>query len=338
MSALVSKRDMAKNYQPPFTITKKILALVSEISEAVGYIDAAGIAPGSPQLRKGNLVKTITGTLAIEGNTLSLDQISDIIEGKKVLGPVREIAEVHGAIKAYENLPRFAMASEDDLLEAHRLMMEEVLPKSGAYRRGSVGIKKGGEVIHVAPQAGMVPQLMRNLLSWLATSDDHPLVTSSVFHYEFEFIHPFRDGNGRMGRLWQTLILSKWKPVFAYLPLESVIKEKQDGYYQALSLSDRVGNSTDFIEFMLTAILQTCQDATQASDNVPINVHLNVPLKRREQILALITENKEITIIRMAEYCRVSTKTIQRDIARLKHENRLERVGSLKNGYWHQKN
>ena len=194
------------DYQPPFTITKQILALVSEISEAVGYIDAAGLAPGSPKLRKGNLVKTITGTLAIEGNTLSLDQVSDIVDGKRVLGSAREIAEVHGAIKAYESLSHFDMTSEKDLLKAHRMLMEGVLAKSGVFRRGSVGIKKAGEVIHVAPSAEMVPQLMRDLLNWIATSDDHPLIASSVFHYEFLFIHPFRDGNGRMGRMWQTLI------------------------------------------------------------------------------------------------------------------------------------
>jgi Fic family protein len=180
----------------------------------------------------------------------------------------------------------------------------------------------------------MVRQLMRDLLSWLATSDDHPLITSSVFHYEFEFIHPFADGKGRMGRFWQTLILSKWKPVFAYLPLESVIREKQEGYYQALSLADGVGNSTEFVEFMLTAILQTCRDVGRADGNVSLNVPKHVPLKRREQILALIAADQEITIGQMAEHCQVSTKTINRDIARLKKENRLERVGSLKSGYW----
>jgi len=322
------------DYQPPFSITKQILALVSEISEAVGYIDAAGLAPGSPKLRKGNLVKTITGTLALEGNTLSLDQVSDIVDGKRVLGSAREIAEVHGAIKAYESLNHFDMTSEEDLLEAHRMLMEGVLTKSGLFRRGSVGIKKAGEVIHVAPSAEMVPQLMRDLLNWIATSDDHPLIVSSVFHYEFEFIHPFADGNGRMGRLWQTLILSRWKPVFTYLPLESVIKEIQDGYYQALRQADGVGNSTEFIEFMLAAILQTCQDVAHANGNVPINVPKDVPLKRRQQILTLIVADKEITIARIAELCKVSTKTIKRDIALLKDENRLERVGSLKSGYW----
>ena len=333
---------MTKNYQPPFTITKQILALVSEISEVVGYIDAAGLAPGSLKLRKGNLVKTITGTLAIEGNTLSLEQVSDIVDGKRVLGSAREIAEVHGAIKAYESLNHFDMTSEKDLLKAHRMLMEGVLTKSGVFRRGSVGIKKAGEVIHVAPSAEMVPQLMRDLLNWIATSDDHPLIASSVFHYEFEFIHPFADGNGRMGRLWQTLILSRWKPIFTYLPLESVIKEMQDGYYQALRQApstssghrNGVGNSTEFIEFMLAAILQTCQDVAQENDNVPINVPRDVPLKRRQQILTLIEADKEITIAQLAELCKVSSKTIKRDIALLKNENRLERVGSLKSGHW----
>jgi Fic family protein len=325
---------MAEKYQPPFTITKGILALVSEISEQVGYLDAVGMMPISPRLRKGNLVKTITGTLAIEGNTLSLDQVSDIVDGKRVLGSAREISEVHGAIKAYENLSRFDMTSEDDLLAAHGLLMGEVLVRSGAFRRDSVGIKKGGEVIHVAPGAEMVPQLVRDLLNWLATSDDHPLIASSAFHYEFEFIHPFADGNGRMGRLWQTLILSRWKPVFACLPLESVIKEMQDGNYLALRQADGAGNSTEFIEFMLAAILQTCRDVGQTSDNVPINVPKHVPLKRRQQILTLIGADKEITIVRLAEQCKVSTKTIKRDIALLKDENRLVRVGSLKSGYW----
>lgn len=320
-------------YQPPFTISKSILALVSEISEQAGYLDATGMVP-SPRLRKSNLAKTITGTLAIEGNTLSLDQVSDIVDGKRVLGSAREIGEVHGAINAYESLPHFDMTSEKDLLKAHGLLMGEVLAKSGVFRRGSVGIKKGGEVIHVAPRAEMVPQLVRNLLNWIATSDNHPLIASSVFHYEFEFIHPFADGNGRMGRLWQTLILSHWKPVFAYLPLESVIKEMQDGYYLSLRQADGVGSSTAFIEFMLAAILQTCKDVARTDDNVPTNVPKNVPLKRRQQILTMIGADKEITISQLAELCKVSTKTIKRDIALLKDENLLERVGSLKSGYW----
>ena len=325
---------MTENYQPPFTISKKILALVAEISEVVGYLDAAGLDPASPQLRKGNLVKTITSTLAIEVNTLSVEQVSAIIDGKRVAGPVREIGEVHGAIKAYENLAGFEMASEKDLLAAHRLLMGDVLAKAGVYRRASVGIKQGEDVVHVAPGAEMVPQLVRGLLHWLATTDHHPLVASSVFHYEFEFIHPFADGNGRMGRLWQTLILSRWKDVFASLPLESVIREQQDGYYQTLRRADDSGDSTEFIEFMLAAILTACRDAARTSSDVPINVPKDVPLKRRQRIVALIAADRAITIARFAELCQVSSKTIKRDIALLKDENRLVRLGSQKSGHW----
>ena len=324
---------MTENYQPPFAITKKILALVGEISEVVGYLDAAGLVPASPQLRKGNLVKTITSTLAIEGNTLGLDQVTAILDGKRVAGPVREIAEVHGAIKAYEKLAAFKMTSEKDLLKAHGLLMSEVMTGAGKYRQGSVGIQKEEEVIHVAPSAEIVPGLMRDLLAWVAGGDHHPLVASSVFHYELEFIHPFADGNGRMGRLWQTLILSHWKPVFAFLHLESVIKEQQEGYYQALRAADAKGDCTKFIEFMLDAILKTCLEAQQAGD-VPLSVPKDVPLKRRERILELIGADRGITITRLAELCGVSSKTVKRDIAQLKDEKRLVRVGSQKSGHW----
>lgn len=325
---------MTENYQPPFTITKKIVRLVSQISEVVGTVNASNVDFSSPKLRKNNRIKTITDTLAIEGNTLNLDQVSAIIDGKKVLGSIREIAEVHGAIKAYERLNSFNMAQEDDLLEAHSLLMGEVLNKSGIFRTGNVGVHKNGEVVHVAPKARMVPKLMSDLLSWLKSSDDHPLIQSCVFHYEFEFIHPFIDGNGRMGRLWQTLILSKWKSIFEFLPIESVIRENQEGYYQALASADGEGNSTVFIEYMLDVILQTCNEAFEASQNVPRNVPKNVPLNRAEQIIVLISEHKGITIEQIAELCKVNTKTIKRDIAKLKDEKRIERVGSLKSGYW----
>lgn len=325
---------MTENYRPPFEITKTILMRVSQISEVIGHINASNIGFSSPILRKENRIKTITGTLAIEGNTLNLDQVSDIIDGKKVLGSIREITEVHGTIKAYERLNSFNMPHEDDLLKAHSLLMGGVLKETGVYRKGNVGVHKNGGVVHVAPQVRMVSKLMNDLLSWLHSSDDHPLIQSCVFHYEFEFIHPFSDGNGRMGRLWQTLILSKWKSIFEFLPIESVIKENQEGYYQALGKADDDSNSTIFIEFMLDVILQTCKDALETSQYVPLNVPRNVPLKRLEQIVALISENREITIEQMAELCGVSTKTIKRDLAKLKNENRIERVGSLKSGYW----
>ena len=208
-------------YQPPFTITPAIIQLVSEISEFVGRMDTDYLNP-SPQLRKQHRIRTITGTLAIEGNTLSEEQVTAIVEGKRVLGEQREIAEVHGAIRAYEALLGWNPTKVDDLLDAHSLMMGDVLKDAGRFRKKAVGIHKGEEVVHIAPQANRVPHLMAELISWCGSSEHHPLIVSSVFHYEFEFIHPFNDGNGRIGRLWQTLMLGHWKPLFYVLPLESV--------------------------------------------------------------------------------------------------------------------
>ncbi len=319
-------------YQPPFSLNKSVLTLVDEISEAVGHLDAIGLVPSSPQLRKGNRVRTIASTLAIEGNTLGLDQVSAIIDGKRVAGPVREIAEVHGAIRAYENLEDFSMSEEADLLAAHGLLMGEVLTESGAYRRRNVGIQKKEVMIHIAPSADMVPRLMRDLLAWLGQSVCHPLIASSAFHYELEFIHPFVDGNGRMGRLWQTLILSRWKPVFAYLPLESVIKEQQEGYYRTLREADALGDCSGFIEFMLRAVRQTCYEVRETAG--PEQVALAGPEQRRERMLALMAGDRKITAARLAECCRVSSTTVTRDIDRLKKEKRVMRMGSSKSGYW----
>jgi len=214
------------SYQPPFIITPAILNQVSLISEKIGELSLKQNQL-SPQLRKTNKIKTITGTLQIEGNTLNEEQVSAILDGKRVLGSARELAEVQGAIAAYEQLNRFASASMNDLLKAHALLMSDVLKNAGQFRTQSVGIHQGEKLIHVAPPAHQVSGLVADLLAWLDGSEHHPLISSSVFHYEFEFIHPFMDGNGRMGRLWQTLILSRWKPVFLYLPLESIIRDHQ---------------------------------------------------------------------------------------------------------------
>ncbi|WP_239649896.1 Fic family protein [Methylocucumis oryzae] len=244
------------SYQPPFTITTDIVNLVAEISEQVGRLNARALDV-SPQLRKQNRIKTITGTLAIEGNSLTEEQITAIVEGKRVLGSVRELAEVKGAIAAYDALPTFKPYSIQDLLAAHGLMMADILTTAGAFRNKAVGIHKGNVVHHVAPPAHQVSGLMAELTLWLKHAKDHPLITSSVFHYEFEFIHPFSDGNGRMRRLWQTLILAQWHPLFLSLPLESVIKEHQQQYYQALEQADQQADSTPFIQFMLSVIAQT---------------------------------------------------------------------------------
>jgi len=264
-------------YQPPYKITPKILSLVAQISEAIAGTAIVDIQ-NSPQLRRQNRIKTITGTLAIEGNTLSLEQVSAIVEGKPVRGTKKEISEVRGAIKAYEALAQYQSHSVDNLLDAHKKMTEEILPDAGCFRRGSVGVHKGDKVVHIAPQANRVQDLIRDLLNWLKYTEDHPLIRSCVFHYEFEFIHPFSDGNGRVGRLWQTLILGQWREIFYSLPIENTIKNNQQDYYNALATADSKANSTVFIEFMLTVILESIKATDPVSDPVsdPVEKLLSV--------------------------------------------------------------
>lgn len=326
---------------PPFTITAEILNLVASISEQVGRLNA-GALNVSPQLRKQNRIKTITGTLAIEGNTLSEEQITAIIEGKPVLGSVRELAEVKGAIAAYETLVHFKADSITDLLTAHGLMMADILTKAGQFRSKAVGIHKGGKVHHVAPPAHQVSGLMADLMQWLKQAKDHPLITSCVFHYEFEFIHPFADGNGRMGRLWQTLILSQWHPLFLSLPLESMIKDNQSLYYQALEQADAQADSTVFIQFMLNTISKTLTQAL--AQNAPVNAPVNAPLKSMpaniaglkttDAILLLLQDNPQLTRQQLADVIGKDLRTIGRAISKLQQANQLKRLGSDKTGYW----
>ena len=226
-------------YEPPFKITSKAINLISRISEKIGEIHNRENIVHSVQLRKKNRIKTIHASLAIENNSLTIEQITAIIEGKRVLGSPNEIREVKNAVQAYELLLTLNPYQEKDLLQAHHLMMNNLVNHSGKYRGDGVGIFDGRNVVHVAPPADRVPFLMNDLFQWLKDTDTHPLIKSSVFHYEFEFIHPFEDGNGRMGRLWQTVILKEWKPFFAWLPVETLIKEHQNEYYQALSLCYR---------------------------------------------------------------------------------------------------
>jgi Fic family protein len=319
-------------YQPPFTITSEIVNLVAQISQQVGELNASQLN-ASPQLRKQNRIKTITGTLAIEGNTLTEEQITAIVEGKPVLGSVRELAEVKGAIAAYDALPKFTPSSIDDLLAAHGLMLSDILVNAGEFRSKGVGIHKAGVVHHVAPPAHQVSGLRADLIQWLKQTKDHPLIASCVFHYEFEFIHPFADGNGRMGRLWQTLILSKWHPLFLSLPLESVIKDHQQAYYHALEQADNQADSTPFIHFMLSVIQQTL--AQNASVNAPVNALVNLSeLKTPEAILALLTSTPELTRQQLADTLNKDVRTIGRAISKLQKEGRLTRVGSDKTGHW----
>jgi len=241
---------------PPFTLIPAILNLCTQIAERVGRLSAQEELARSLYLRRLSRIRTVHGSLAIEGNTLSEEQITAILDGKRVLAPPRDIQEARNALAAYDHLPDWTPHAETDLLAAHRRLMTGVLPEAGRYRQGGVGVMKGDKVIHVAPQSRRVPELMRGLLIWLQHADAHPLITSSVFHYEFEFIHPFADGNGRMGRLWQTLILSRWQPLFAYIPVESMVHQHQDAYYAAIRQSTADSDSGAFILYMLERILE----------------------------------------------------------------------------------
>jgi Fic family protein len=328
------KINKATNKTPPFTITSKIVNLIAKISEQVGGLNAS-LLNSSPQLRKQNRIKTIAGTLAIEGNQLTEEQITAIIEGQKVLGSARELAEVAGAISAYDALPELQPHKINDLLKAHNLMMSGILIDAGKFRNKAVGIHKGNKVHHIAPPAHQVSGLMADLVNWLKKSQDHPLITSSVFHYEFEFIHPFTDGNGRLGRLWQTLILSKWHPLFLALPLESIIKDNQQKYYQALEQADKEGNSVAFIDFMLLTISETLEKNTQknAPINAPINASIN-PTKTPDAVLMLIKNNPKITRKQIADTLQKDLRTIGRSIASLQKMGKLKRIGSNKSGHW----
>lgn len=256
----------ASQYQPPYTVTPAIVNLIAKVSEAVGRLTALSEAAKELRLRRVNRVRTIQGSLAIEGNTLSEEQITAILDGKRVIAPPREVQEVRNALEAYDGLPRWTPAKESDLLEAHRILMTGLIDDAGRYRHGGVGVMAGSRVIHMAPSADRVPALMGELFAWLQHSNDHPLIASSVFHYEFEFIHPFADGNGRVGRLWQTLILTEWAPLLADVPVESLVHEHQVDYYAAIQQSTDKTDSTPFIEFMLSMILAAITEGAPQDD------------------------------------------------------------------------
>lgn len=246
-----------------------MLHLISEISESLGRLSVLNEQNSQLRLWRINRIRSIQGSLAIEGNTLSEEQITAILNGKKVIAPPREIQEARNAIKAYEQFEHWQPNSKKDLLQAHQTLMLGLIDDVGQYRQKGVGIMKGEQVVHMAPQAERVNMLMTDLLDWLKNSDEHPLIISSVFHYEFEFIHPFSDGNGRMGRLWQTLILSQWNPLFKYIPVESIVYSHQAEYYQALNQSTKKTDSAPFIEFMLSVILEACKsNAPQVTPQV----------------------------------------------------------------------
>ncbi|CAM4313675.1 Fic family protein [Gillisia hiemivivida] len=246
--------------KPPYDITPDILRLITSISEKVGAINANYLNKPSPKLRKENRIKTIHSSLKIEGNTLTEEQITALIENKRIIGPKKDVKEVLNAIKIYDHLKNYKPFNEKSFLECHKHLMENLIEDAGKYRRQGVGIMKGSQVEHYAPPYENVPFLMKDLFNYLQSSEEIELIKSCVFHYEMEFIHPFLDGNGRMGRLWQTLILMEKYPVFEYLPFETLISKDHNKYYKALSESDKSGNSTAFIKYMLGVINKSLEE------------------------------------------------------------------------------
>ncbi len=247
--------------RPPYRITPGILAKHSEIARLCGLLEGWELSEPKPELRRGNRVRSIQGSLAIEGNSLNLDQVTAILEGRRVVGPVKDIQEARNALQAYDMLPSLDIFSPKSFLKAHGILMDGLLERPGQWRKGAVGIQKGEEISHVAPPASRVPGIMRDLFAFLKAEKDASMaILSCVFHYEVAFVHPFPDGNGRIARLWQSAMLRRHHPAFAYVPVESVVRQRQQEYYLALESSDKAGDSTSFIEFMLEAILDAMQD------------------------------------------------------------------------------
>jgi len=315
-------------YQPPYTITPTILQRVAEIVELITRWSVSTDHALSPQLRRNNRIRTIQASLAIENNTLSIEQVTAVLDGKQVLGLPREIQEVKNAFGAYEQLPRWQPHSLADLLTAHGLLMAGLVDEAGSFRRGGVGIYNDqGALVHMAPPAERVSGQVADLLAWLASAPVHPLIASCVFHYEFEFIHPFGDGNGRMGRLWQTLLLSQWQPMLAYLPVESVVRIRQTAYYQALAEADKLADSTPFIEFMLHALQDTMTEALMKPSE-------KTSEKTSEKIVAALGQNNLLTIAELAKQIGVTSRSIERNLQKLQEKGRLRRVGPAKGGHW----
>lgn len=307
--------------KPPYEITSKIIKLISFISERIGEVNAAHLSKAPTELRKRNRIKTIQSSLEIEGNTLTVEQITDILDNKRVLAPEKDILEVKNAILVYSKLPDFNAYKLSSLCKAHQLLMEGLVAKPGKLRTTAVGILKGNQVAHVAPPGDIVTALMNGLFAYLKNDDDILLIKSCVFHYEFEFIHPFLDGNGRMGRLWQTMLLKEYSPVFEFLPIETLVKAKQQLYYQVLETCDKQGKSTLFIEFMLEIIAEALETLLKSQ---------NISLSNTDRILhfqSIIGEN----IFTRQDYLRafkeISSATASRDLRLAVEQALLEKQG-----------
>jgi Fic family protein len=307
--------------KPPYQITTKILELISSISEKIGEINAAYLYKPPTELRKKNRIKTIQSSLEIEGNSLSLDQVTAILDNKKIIAPKKDILEVKNAIKAYENLDSYNHTSLTSFCKAHATLMNGLIENAGKIRTKSVGILKGATVTHIAPPGDFVKSLVKELFEYLKKDKDLLLIKSCVFHYEIEFIHPFMDGNGRIGRLWQTVILKRYSPVFEFLPIESLIKAKQTEYYRILGESDNKGDSTGFIEFMLQIINESLEE---------LLTNQNVNLTSQDRMTIFKEKIGKLTFNRqdyMRHFKDISTATASRDLKLAVENGILNKTG-----------
>ena len=338
-------------YIPPFTISANAINLIAEIS---GQIERYAIRLEQEEglrLRKANRIKTIHSSLAIEGNTLSEDEVRDILDGKTIVAPLKQIQEVKNAINTYELYPKLNPYNVKDLLKAHGVMMQALVDDAGHFRRSGVGVFSEKGLVHMAPPADRVPILMNDLFDWLKSAKDHLLIRSCVFHYEFEFIHPFIDGNGRMGRLWQSLILGKLHPLFEHLPVENMVYANQQAYYNAITASTNAGQSGPFIDFMLNEIYKTLKDRQgeelPMADANPIDREFGIKFGsefgikfgikfgiNEKRLLLLLNTNPSLTASDIAEQIGITQRGAEKMMKKLKDAGVLIRQGSRKNGLW----
>lgn len=321
-----------RNRKPPFEITNQMIDYVAEIAELVGKLSAVSSLSANPTLRRSNRIRTIHGSLAIEQNTLSLEQVTAVLNGKQVLAPPKDIAEVKNAYEIYERLDELNPYSVDDLLTAHGIMTRGLVEESGVFRSRPVGVVDSeGHVLHFGTLPQYVPDLVMELLDWVKTSEVHMLIRSCVFHYELELIHPFADGNGRVGRLWHTLLLSKWNPAFAWLPVESIIHDRQQEYYAAINASNDAGESTEFIEFMLSAIKASLIDAISTSDEMS-DGKMDKATLRWKKIEEYLKTHDYIMNADVRELCEVSAATANRILVGFAAGKKLTKC--RKGSYW----
>ncbi len=337
------------SYKPPCTVSGKAMDMMAEIAAAIERYRILLEGPDGLRLRKANHVRTLRGTTAIEGNTLTEDQITAILAGKRVAAPAREIAEIQGAHAAYTAIETFDPFSLPDLLKAHAMMTDGLVARPGQWRNVNVGVVDSlGNVVHMAPPFPNVPRLMADLFAWLRNDDAPMLVKSCVFHYEFEFIHPFPDGNGRTGRLWQTVLMGSWRKELLSAPVEKIVWSHQQEYYHALRESTARADSGPFIDFMLDKILRaltakgeaavgtaekTTKKTTKKTTPSPLSATTRSP-KSAEKILAIVRAMPDVTVRELAEATGLSVDGVNWNIRKLKSSGRLLRIGPDKGGHW----